>query len=49
MLMKTHEKNSYDTPVTEVIKVEITPIMQPSNPDIGGGGSGSGNDDNPED
>ena len=29
--MITHEKNSYDTPVTEVVEVEvISAIMQPS-------------------
>ena len=26
--MKTHEKNSYDTPVTEVVKVDVSPIME---------------------
>lgn len=45
--MKKEIMSNYEAPVTEVIVVEITPIMENTNP--GGGGSGSGNDDNPED
>lgn len=48
--MKKEIMSNYEVPVTEAIKVEVfAGIMDLSNPDIGGGGSGSGNDGNPED